>query len=71
VLEILLIDTDLIEEKIVEKQVNQVIQLITLDIEEEPLPGIMKAIKRSIRRFQRWYKWKRSQQSNSKLPIES
>jgi len=69
VLEILLIDPDLIEEQIVGKQVNHVIHLITLDIEEEPLPGITEANKRSIRRFQRWYKWKRSQQSNNKLPI--
>ena len=69
VLEILLIDPDLIEEQIVGKQVNHVIQLITLDIEEDPLPGITEANKRSIRRFQRWYKWKRSQQSDNKLPI--
>ena len=69
VLEILLIDPDLIEEQIVGKQVNHVIQLIALDIEEDTLPGITEAKKRSIRRFQRWYKWKRSQQSNNKLPI--
>ena len=69
VLEILLIDPDLIEEQIVGKQVNHVIQLIALDIEEDTLPGITEANKRSIRRFQRWYKWKRSQQSNNKLPI--
>ena len=69
VLEILLIDPDLIEEQIVGKQVNHVIQLITLDIDEDPLPGITEANKRSIRRFQQWYKWKRSQQSDNKLPI--
>ena len=55
VLEILLIDPDLIEEQIVGKQVNHVIQLITLDIDEDPLPGITEANKRSIRRFQQWY----------------
>ncbi len=42
---------------------------ITLDIDEDPLPGITEANKRSIRRFQRWYKWKRSQQSDNKLQI--
>jgi len=69
VLEILLIDPDLIEEQSVGKQVNHVIQLITLYIDEDPLPGITEANKRSIRRFQQWYKWKRSQQSDNKLPI--
>jgi len=54
VLEILLIDPDLIEEEIVGKQVNRVTQLITLDIKEDPLPGIMEANKRSICRFQQW-----------------
>jgi len=52
VLEILLIDPDLIEEEIVGKQVNQITQLVTLDIEEDPLPGITEANKRSIRCFQ-------------------
>ena len=67
VLEILLIGSNLIEEQIVRKQVNLVIQLITLDIEEDPLPGITVANKRSIRRFQRCYKGRHSQQSNNKL----
>jgi len=38
-------------------------------IEEDPLPGITEANKRSIRRFQQWYRWKRNQQSMNKLPI--
>ena len=41
VLEILLIDPDLIEEQIVGKQVNHVFQLTALDVEEDPLPGII------------------------------
>jgi len=61
-LEILLIDSNLIEEEIIGKQVNHVTQLVTLGIEEDPLPGITEANKRSICRFQRWYKWKRSRQ---------
>ena len=69
-LEILLIDPGLIEELILGKQVNHVIQLTALNVEEEPLPGITEANKRSIRRFQQWYKWKRSQQPDNKLPIE-
>ena len=69
VLETLLIDPDLIEEQILGKQVNHVIQLTALNVEEDPLPGITEANKRSIRRFQQWYKWKRSQQSDNKLPI--
>ena len=69
VLEILLIDSDLIEEEIIGKQVNHATQLITLDIEKDPVPGITEANKRSIRRFQQWYRWKHSLQSNKKLPI--
>ena len=66
---LLLIDPDLIEEEIVGKQVNHVTQLITLYIEEDSLLGITEANKRFIRRFRRWYKWKRNQQSNNKQPI--
>ena len=69
VLEILLFDPDLIEDHILGKQVNHVIQLIALDVEKDPIRGITEANKRSIRRFQQWYKWKRSQQSDNKLPI--
>ena len=69
VLEILLIDPDVIEEQILGKQVSHVFQLAALNIEEDPLPGITEANKRSIRRFRQWYKWKRSQQSDNKLPI--
>ncbi len=38
-------------------------------IEKDPVPGIMEANKRSIRRFQQWYRWTHSPQSNNKLPI--
>jgi len=70
-LEILLIDPDLIEEQIVGKQVNHVIQLITLDVKEDPLPGITEANKRSIRCFLRWYKWKRRQRATNWMAVQA
>ena len=51
------------------KHKSHVSQLISLDLKGDPLPEITEANKRSIRRFQRWNKWKRSQQSYKKVAI--